>query len=98
MEGLIARVMDRKAAERLSIRKLGDATGVAFSLLAKAAKDPTWQFNRENERKLRAWLGEDVSGIPDDATIRRAEELGRAMARACASEILRIIHEAPRHD
>ncbi len=92
-DNLNQRVEAKRKAEGLSFRKLGKQTGVAFSLLAKAALNPEHEFSLENRRKLRLWLGDDVSRIIPAATALRAEELGRMMARACQDEILAIIKE-----
>lgn len=93
MRELINRVKAKRQAEGLSIRQTGAATGVAFSLIAKSEGSPDRGLSRENERKLRAWLGDDVSAVPSDVMLKRAEELGRAMARACGAEIIKIVHE-----
>lgn len=75
MRELIARVTAKRTAENLSIREVGRQSGVAFSLLAKSESQPDRGLSRENERKLRAWLGEDASSIPDDAATTSAPPL-----------------------
>jgi transcriptional regulator with XRE-family HTH domain len=89
-----ASVVERITVERkrqgLSLRALGTASGVAFSTLARVERGEG-SYDAESERKLRAWLGEDVGHVLSADQIRAAEDLGRAIARACSDEIMAIV-------
>lgn len=86
------RVLAKRLAERLSHRQLSRLVGVSFSTLARVERGDG-EYGEESERRLREWLGDDVSHLTPHHLRAKAEELGRIMARACAAEIMQIIRE-----
>lgn len=86
------RVDRKRTADGISLRQLAKITGVSFSTLARVDRGEG-NYSPETARRLRQWLGDDVSQIVTDEQRAKAEELGRLMARACAAEILNIIAE-----
>jgi len=93
MDSLATIVAHERTRQGLSLRALGKASGVAFSTLARVERGEG-AYDQESERKLRLWLGEDVSTIVSAEEQEKAEELGRIMARACADEIMNIVRAA----
>ena len=91
--GLLHRVTDERTRQGLSLRSLGKVSGVSFSTLARVERGEG-SFDAESERKLRIWLGEDVSHVLSADQRGVAEEIGRSIARACSDEIMAIVRAA----
>ena len=90
LDPLAERAELKRLSEGLSYRQMGEATGVAFSTIARVLGG-TGCFNRESARKIGKWLGDDVSEIVPAEDREFAEELGRVCARAFQAEIMSII-------
>ena len=92
---LVDRVKLERQRQRLSHRRLGSITGISFSTLARVERGEG-SYDTETERRLRAWLGEDVGHLVSAAEQAKAQELGMLIARSCSSEIQSLVIEATR--
>ena len=90
---LIERVQEKREIEGLSIRRLSALCGVSFSTLARLERGDG-ECSLETTRRLREWLGDDVSAELTAAQTAKAEALGRAIARGATNEIMQMIREA----
>ena len=63
MNSTMTRVAAEMVSSRLSLRKVGELSGVAFSSLARVFRGEG-SLSEESDRKLRRWLGDDVPDMP----------------------------------
>lgn len=84
------KVVAERKLRGLSLRDVASESGVAFSTISRMERG-IGECSPDVETRLRAWLGEDVELPLSNAERFRAEEIGRAIARAASSEIRRIV-------